>query len=105
MPQIMLQNKRKNELIESINTYNSEIDELTNQWDLETKLYRSITSVIATDGGFLSSEEIQVEFIPEYLYLLVIDTSFNKKFTLERFIKEIKVIKEDNIVIIKEVIF
>lgn len=86
--EIDTQNKRKNELIELINTYNAEINELTNQLEFEIDFYRSITSVIATDGGFLSSEEIQIEFIPEYLYLLVIDTSFGKKFTLRRFIKE-----------------
>lgn len=57
------QKKKQEELVIPIADYNTEIDKYTDEFEFETRLYKSITSIIATAGGFLKNEEIQEEFL------------------------------------------
>lgn len=81
------QEDSKENLRTEIEACESEYERLTIEWKLETQLYRAILNVIATEGGFLLPEEIQEEFIKEYIYLLVFDNSFSNRFDIEKLIK------------------
>ncbi|MBQ2937851.1 MAG: hypothetical protein IJE05_03090 [Clostridia bacterium] len=71
------QKEQKMQLESLIDLLNKELEEATAQWKFETSLYKSITSAIVTEGGFLKLAEIQEEFLKEYIYLLLFTDSFN----------------------------
>ena len=66
-----------------IGSHKKEIEQLETQCDSENKYYKNVVEKIATSGGFLQRNDIQEEYLEEYIYLLVFDKSFNKRFSIE----------------------
>ena len=61
-------------------SYQEEIEKNKEQLELENKIYYEITEILATDGGFVSSKEIQSAYLEEYVYLLRLKKNCYKRF-------------------------
>lgn len=60
------------------------VDNLEDELDFETGLYKRCTVAIAVSGGFLFSNEIKKDFIQEYIYLLLMPSDFANRLTMKK---------------------
>lgn len=60
------------------------VDNLEDELDFETGLYKRCTVALAVSGGFLFSNEIKKDFIQEYIYLLLMPSDFANRLTMKK---------------------
>lgn len=74
------QQKKAEDIAKRIDLINIEINEISDYWKIEIDLFKAILSIIVTAHGFVNKDEIQEEYLEEYIYLLSLDDEFHKRF-------------------------
>ena len=83
------QQSKEETITKEIFSYNETINMLETEWKFEHQLFQAISSVIATEEGFLEETEIKKEFLEEYIYLMSmkIDYAYKRGLKIETFLK------------------
>lgn len=81
------QQKKAEDIAKRIDLINTEINEISDYWKIEIDLFKAILSIIVTAHGFVNKDEIQEEYLEEYIYLLSLDDEFHKRFIKGHFLK------------------
>ena len=74
------QQKKAEDIAKRIDLINIEINEISDYWKMGIDLFKAILSIIVTAHGFVNKDEIQEEYLEEYIYLLSLDDEFHKRF-------------------------